>query len=116
MTWDPSMAKSNVVLPNEMNRTITLNHRWRDEDDYRKLEYKNEHMRLAFELLHRNMGGNLYDNKVENVILCIKTLREQTGMGLLEAKCCIEFARDMMEHLKHTRLVALINPLTYGNT
>lgn len=109
------MSDKNVVLPSEMKRTITLNHRWQAEGDYRKLEYKNEHMKLAFELLHRDLKGNLYDNDHVNVILCIKTLREDAGMGLLEAKCAIEFARDMIAHLRHTRLVALVNPLTYEN-
>ena len=107
MTYHPNMQ--------EMTRTITMNHRWETQDDPRQLSYSNDHIKLAFELLHRDLKGNLYDNDHVNVILCIKTLRSQTDMGLLEAKCAIEFARDMIAHLRHTRLVALVNPLTYAN-
>lgn len=88
------------------DRTVTLN---------RHLSYSHEHALLAFELVHRCMKGNIYDNEVDNIILCIKTLRQEAGMSLVEAKCLIEFARDAVNHLKHTRLVGQINPLKYAS-
>lgn len=51
------------------------------------------------------------DERAFMKIRAIKTLREERGHGLLEAKTLIEFADEMIKQCEGLKLAAALNPL-----
>jgi len=80
--------------------------------DERQLRYTGVQVKFAFETISRVSRGDIYSYKGrDQLIQMIKMVRQETGMGLLEAKELVEFCVATVSLLRDHRLVGLVNPI-----